>query len=64
MMNLQETALRQGASRSEYESIIGSERSLSSLHFDRLVGCFGKPMCPSPCEDDSKDEDEETHESV
>ena len=64
MMNLQEAALRQGATQSEYESMVGELRSLSSLHFSRLVGSFGQPVGSIVCEGDAKDEQELTHEPV
>ena len=64
MSNLQETALRQGATKSEYESML-DRRSISSLHIDRIVGCFGRSLCPDVCEgDDLKDEGGPTDDLV
>ena len=63
MMNLQEAALRQGVTQSEYESMVG-ERNLSSLHFGGLVGSFGQPVGSVVCEGESKDEEGLTHEPV
>ena len=65
MLNLQETALRQGATKSEYESMLNwssGPRSPSSLRFDRVVGCFGSSVCLSAHENDMRVEGEPAHE--
>ena len=56
MLNLREAALRQGGAKSDCESILGSE-SISSLHFERIVGCFGGSLCPPILEEDEEDEE-------
>ena len=58
MLNLREAALRQGGAKSDCESILGSDsESISSLHFERIVGCFGGSLCPPILEGDEEDEE-------
>ncbi|PIL30408.1 hypothetical protein GSI_07594 [Ganoderma sinense ZZ0214-1] len=68
MLNLQETSYRQGATKSEYESALACGRSISSLHFEQMVGSFGMSPCPNACEgegdpnDNLKEHSEPTHD--